>query len=804
MPAAVRIVLCIEEGAVNADKIMTTNTQTMSIPIEVLPAHTPAERLARGGGWWTLLLAVVMLIAVTEGLIAANWSEGLEIVRLAVLGGALLSLMLALTRWDGAFPLVYSALASGVWIATLFTQLIFSDMTMREGALELFQRNVNWMRALIQGTSGADNLIFVTQLSVLGWWIGYLAIWSLFRHQRLLNAVLPAGVALVVNAYYSTESMTGYLIMYGAAVLLLAIRVELARNEARWQMTRVRYAPDITLDFLRAGLGFTALIIVLVWAMPDITQNLTVERLLRPFEGPWQTIEDTWNRMYQSLNYDRSATVVSTFGKSMTFGGPVSLSDRPIFDAETPDRTYWRAAIYDEYTSAGWQNTSPDTAVIDGSEPLGEPAVQDTRTITSTIFPLEAGQELIFAPPQPQRVSVPVTADYRPVPNDRNQQESWRAVSLLRSRVRLDGDVGYQVVSSVSDASPVELRADTTLYPEWISEYYLQLPESTPARVRELAILTTANLGNPYDKADAIEKFLRTYVYNQDIAAPPAGQDGVDYFLFDSKEGYCDYYASAMVVMLRSVGVPARFVVGYTPGQRREQNEVGEGPERYRILERNAHAWPEVYFPTYGWIQFEPTASEPLLARPAPDEQEPLDEGILPDQGMDASEPEPPFPEPDMPAIAPESATMPGAFERWLRSNWGWLAAGIVILLAVTGTIGYFRWRQVGLFRDSEVLAKLFGLLGLWATRLRIQWRASETPLERAAAFSEKLPDAASAVDAITGLFVAQQYGRQNPTPEAISSLALLWNKLQPRLWKVWLIGQLHRVEPTKPPPGAS
>ncbi len=506
---------------------MTTNTRTMAIPLEGLPAQTPAERLARGGGWWTLLLATLMLIAVTEGLNTANWSEGLEIVRLAVLGGALLSLMLALTRWDGAFPLVYSALASGVWIATLFTQLIFSDMTLREGALELFQRNVDWMRALIEGTSGADNLIFVTQLSVLGWWIGYLAIWSLFRHQRLLNAVLPAGVALVVNAYYSTESMTGYLVMYGAVVLLLAIRVELARNEARWQMTRVRYAPDITLDFLRSGLGFTALIIILVWAMPDITQSLTVERLLRPFEGPWQTLEDTWNRMYQSLNYDRSATTVSTFGKSMTFGGPVSLSDRPIFDAETPERSYWRGAVYDEYTGAGWQNTSPDLTVIDGGEPLGEPVVRDTRTITSTVYPLEVGQELIFAPPQPQRISVPVTADYRPVPNDRNEPEPLRMVSLLRSRVRIDGDTGYQVVSSVSDASPVELRADTTSYPDWISEHYLQLPETIPARVRELAIITTANLGSPYDKADAIEKFLRTYTYNQNIAAPPAGQDGL-------------------------------------------------------------------------------------------------------------------------------------------------------------------------------------------------------------------------------------------------------------------------------------
>ena len=301
---------------------MTTTVNTFPADLRARGGDV-ALRTARAGavgGLWSWRCSCC--VAVTESLNAAAWSEGLEIVRLAVLGGALLSFMLALTRWDGAFPVVYSILASFVWIATLFTQLLFDNLTLREGAIELFQRNVNWIRALLEGTSGADNLIFVTQLSILGWWIGYLAIWSLFRHQRLLSAVIPGGVALLVNAYYSSASMTGYLVLYAAAVLLLAIRIELARNETRWQLTRVRYAPDITLDFLKAGLAFTALVIILAWAMPDVTQNLTVERMLRPFQGPWQKVEDTWNRMYKSLNYGSSATAVSSFGKSMSFGGP--------------------------------------------------------------------------------------------------------------------------------------------------------------------------------------------------------------------------------------------------------------------------------------------------------------------------------------------------------------------------------------------------------------------------------------------------------------------------------------------------
>src|SRR5512139_2675829 len=108
---------------------MTTSATTMPVQVEAAPTNTPGERLARGGGWWTLVLALIMLIAVTESLNAAAWSDGLEVVRLAVLGGALLAFMLALTRWDEPFPVVYSILASIVWISMLFTQLIFHDLT---------------------------------------------------------------------------------------------------------------------------------------------------------------------------------------------------------------------------------------------------------------------------------------------------------------------------------------------------------------------------------------------------------------------------------------------------------------------------------------------------------------------------------------------------------------------------------------------------------------------------------------------------------------------------------------------------
>ena len=762
-----------------------TSASTHALPAQpqAPAADTPAERLARGGGWWTLILALLMLLAVSEALVAAGWSDGLEVVRYAILGGALLAFLLALTRWEGLFPAFYAILASLFWVTTCFTWFVFETLSLQEGMQELVRRNWDWLAALITGQASADNLIFITQLALLGWWIGYLALWSLMRHQRLMHAVIPAGLALIVNAYFAPENMTGYMILYLVAVLLLAIRIELARNETRWQLTRVRYAPDIALDFLRAGVIFSAVVILLAWAVPDAANRLTMERLLRPLEAPWQTVEDTWQRMYKSLNAGRQVAVAPAFGKTTLLGGPVSLTDRPIFEAETPERTYWRAGSYDTYTGQGWLNTDPEVIVIERAEPLGEPAYAATRAITATITPLETTQEVIFSPPSPVRVGVTTNADASLLPGE----EGERSVSLLRSRVNLNREGSYWVASHVSDASPERLRADHTAYPQWVRDRYLQIPDSVPLRVRDLAVRITAAYDNPYDKAEAIEAVLRTYTYNQGIAAPPAGMDGVDYFLYDVEEGYCDYYASAMAVMLRAAGVPARFAVGYTPGKALPQQAQDESELlKYRVQEDNAHAWPEVFFPSYGWVQFEPTASEPLLVRPVETPEPALEPGLTPLTVPDAG-------------ALDELPPAQGAFDnsrpdtgsqliaKWLGRNWGWLAALVTLAALAAGGWIVLRRRQAALLHDPEVLSWLFAQLAIWAARLGIRWPASHTPLEHAAEFTSAAPEAAPGVNRLAALLVAQQYGRQQPTAAMLAEVTDSWQALGPKLWRRWL-----------------
>jgi hypothetical protein len=160
--------------------------------------------------------------------------------------------------------------------------------------------------------------------------------------------------------------------------------------------------------------------------------------------------------------------------------------------------------------------------------------------------------------------------------------------------------IRYEGTSALPMIPPAELRQASVEYPEPISATYLEVPPLDP-RTRELAQQITSKFSNEYDKAAGVESYLKThYAYNLDLSGPRAS-DPLANFLFVRRSGHCEYFASAMTVLLRSAGIPARYVTGFLPG---EFNDLGGD---YIIRQSDAHAWVEVYFPGYGWITFDPT-----------------------------------------------------------------------------------------------------------------------------------------------------------------------------------------------------
>lgn len=165
--------------------------------------------------------------------------------------------------------------------------------------------------------------------------------------------------------------------------------------------------------------------------------------------------------------------------------------------------------------------------------------------------------------------------------------------------------IRYEGISLLPVARPPQARSASTDYPDDIRAIYLQLPSQLDPRIPEFARQITSGANNPYDKALAMESYLRrNFAYTLNLSGKP-GQDPLAHFLFETKAGHCEYFASSMAVMLRTLGIPSREVNGFLPG---EFNDLGGD---YIVRASDAHSWVEAYFPGNGWLTFDPTPSAP-------------------------------------------------------------------------------------------------------------------------------------------------------------------------------------------------
>ncbi|WP_144796782.1 transglutaminase TgpA family protein [Halorubrum depositum] len=321
--------------------------------------------------------------------------------------------------------------------------------------------------------------------------------------------------------------------------------------------------------------------------------------------------------------------------------GPTRLSPAVRYTIESPIATNWHAGAYDTYTGDGWVRSgeqSPLEGELDG--PPGD-ATNATVTITA-----ETESPSLPAPWQVVDVRGPAAQTARVDEH-----------GTLRLAEPLGAGESVTVESRVPDADPAALRNASADYDPAVEDRYTQLPESTPDRVGERTeeIVSAADAENPYYRAVAIERYLREeYDYSLTVRKPDG--DVADAFLFEMDAGYCVYFATTMTAMLRSQGVPAQFVTGYSEGER-----VGE--DRYVVRGQDAHAWVKAYFPGHGWIAFDPTPpserDEVRTARLA-------DARAAGDDDVDVPASEP---EPGTPAIVPESGSPPTAVEGTNDSN---------------------------------------------------------------------------------------------------------------------------------------
>jgi hypothetical protein len=296
----------------------------------------------------------------------------------------------------------------------------------------------------------------------------------------------------------------------------------------------------------------------------------------------------------------------------------------------------------------------------------------------------------------------------------------------------------------------------------------LQLPRGLPRRVIDLAHTQTEGQASAFDKATALESYLRdSFTYSTHVPEVPQGRDWVDYFLFDSKQGYCDYFATAMTVLLRVEGVPARVASGFAPG------DFDETSGSYIVRENHAHSWVEVYFPRYGWIIFEPSAIRPIPDRT---EQAPPPPAAAQAPASDAVPTGQLTPEEQDELRALRQGAGAGA-QRPFFTTWpgilvlvllGLLAVGL-LALAGLGVVWSRKLGRLAVYqRPYAQLTQLGRVFGL------VRPAASDTPYEVARALGRQLPTARPTVERLTSAYVESTYANRppaaNPWPEWLAT----------------------------------
>lgn len=669
---------------------------------------------------------MLILISVAWPLQKAEWGEGLPPLILLILTGAALAFIL-----NKRLPPILChalAVALGAFIILILATLVTPGQGFLSRLINLFWEIGIWIYTVQSGEIQGGNIEFIILLLGLFWTMGYMTVWQVLRHHQWWATVLPAGMVLLLTLYNLPEDFYFYFAIYLALSFLLIAHITIGRRQEQWQKSYIPLSTPLRFFHLTFVLVFILVGVLIAWEIPSIKAaplSSTINRL----RAPWSFVEYQFGRLFASLPA-RKPILSLRWNDNHVFGGPPQLTENVLFTVSKGESHYWRARIYDKYNSQGWYG-SPLILQSFNQETIEFPeGKQSQRVRVQHLIRLNAVTDTLFPS------GIPFSSD-TPAQLAGRENAPWD-VFQVRSMLELHINQRYEIESLVSVATPDELKQAENKYPYWVAENYLQLPRTLPPRVRELSKEITRSVTNPYDKVMAVQEYLKkTYPYSLKISAPPKGSDGVDYFLFSQKAGYCDYFASAMAVMLRSVGIPARLVIGFAPG------EWDESRQSFVVRDLNYHSWPEIYFPGYGWIEFEPTPPEAIEFTNNQQRQT----GITAGGG-----------EEDEDFFEGDSATAEGdkfAFLSIIHSLKGYtVMVAFLILLCLIGA--YYIWwgRLANLGYPGVVYAKMCRLSSLAGLGPRSQ----QTPLEYARALSLSLPSQSASISLIAQAYIETQY----------------------------------------------
>lgn len=719
----------------NWDEIFQKRTATPLPADERLNSFIPWE------DWLTFAITALVFMSVVASIDSAHWVK--DMPSLYPIGFSALIIGYALTQVRRAEALLHpAAFLLGASLVLLQLVAIVPGGSPAIRIDHIVDRMHIWWSAVTQNGISTDTLPFIVLLLVLTWLGTYVSSWAIFRWRNPWLGLIPGGSALMWNISFIPGQFSPAFVVFVFGAVLLIMRLHLARKEREWEGGGVTYPEFISLSVLNLTLWVTVGLLAFAWLLPLADRSESANERWHALYAPYTRKLEPLARGFVSISSKKPITI-HNLKDALAFQGKIALNGGDAVQLEvkiTPEvAAFLRSQSFDEYTADGWKiNVQSDVPLSADSHTAPPPDTTDptARKEVTVHVKVEGGNNgVLFSLGQP--VQADKDAQARAI-GDASDVTSLKPDEHLRN-----GDE-YNVTGSVNVASLDQLRAAGTDYPSWVLERYLSLPDTLPGRVSSKAREVTRAAGaSPYEQAAAIEKYLRTFPNDFNVPATPSGRDTVDYFLFDLQRGYFDYHASAMAVMLRTLGIPARVATGYVidPLQRDGTTDI------FNLTERNAFAWPEVYFPTIGWVEFSPTPTQPLINRPGT----PLTTRRTNTRGT-----EDPSEAPIDLGLVPSSPLAPPAAQQGAGSSHQWpLFAALAALGVLTLSLG-----GAAKFAWERGLARMPRPVQVWekTQRLAAIGKASAQPSETPAEFAARLRRDVPGTDAAG--FLAATYER--------------------------------------------
>jgi hypothetical protein len=744
-----------------------------------------------GGQVWSVLLVLLLTFTIARSTVTAGWVRGIDVITLIAVGAALLMGILALLPipWPPALAFgTISGAAASLYASWPLLHAQHPDDVIGQRLLSV------WWGRITDGSAGSDQSFYLVMISLLLWVTGGWLSWCVVRWRKPLLGLIPGAAAFATNLLNNPENQNGYTLAMLVLTLALLLWTNYTGSIAGAHRANVKLTGDARWDFWESGLVAMAGLIVLAIMLPPLS---TVDRTV----DVENSLFSNWAQLQQRINHPglftagRGGIGTTGFTTEVKLSGPLVRTRDIVFTYTTPGGftgiRYFRGVDVTLTLGGEWRYPSSNglhqmlqkNQVPTYAEEYPKLALS---VVDVTMRRPPAGNEdILFYPGQLFKSDRPTLAIQVPMPFIVQNSSLWTVDRL--SSVQPGSSVGtYKVLVGSSTATMDDLRSAGTRYPDWLQSY-TSLPGGgryrSPAALRTIhdlaaKVVKDANAVTPYDQAVAIEAYLRSdqFTYTLLPQPTPDGVDPIDYFLRVSHKGYCEYFATAMGDMLRSLGIPTRLVNGYGPGT------YDGAAAAFVVRSEDAHTWVEVYFPGYGWIPFEPTKDSDGYYQTI--QRGTSGSACLRDNGCDDPGAGSSGGASGLPVVAPKNpkeladpGQLGGRFAvripdaTTLTTGLGVLVA--IVLLLFVGVSRYLRPRTVmGVWTRMLALSQLAGA----------ERRPGETPKELSHRLQRTFPEASDPVDTLASGFAVAAYAPPDVAATARSSVMESWSALRPML----------------------